>query len=317
MDQQDLNMAATAVTECLVVGVGGSPAPVIVSINTLRPRRIVYVASVTSRQTIRKDVEPNIGYALQDHETITLSDEQSLVSCVRDVLRELPGILAMWGISDKTVLCDFTGGTKVMSAALVLAMTHFGVRYTYVGGTSRTKNGLGVVENGKERLLRLENPWDMLAVPELAHAADLFNVCQFQAMRDIAEETARRMDIRKPFFEMLATVAEGYNLWDGFQYRQAHDRLRRAQNLLRNLGALADCAPLRSFLAGLSGNIAFLDRVQCDVQPYVAASGSARGIPRDTDAGQAFLLDLVANAKRRAASGRYDDAVARLYSAME
>jgi hypothetical protein len=50
MDQQDLNIAATAVTECLVVGWAASPAPVIVSINTLRPRRIVYVASVTSRQ---------------------------------------------------------------------------------------------------------------------------------------------------------------------------------------------------------------------------------------------------------------------------
>ncbi|QLA19342.1 TIGR02710 family CRISPR-associated CARF protein [Desulfolutivibrio sulfoxidireducens] len=317
MDQQDLNNTATSVNECLVLGVGGSPAPIIVSINTLRPRRIVYVASIVSRKTIREDVEPNIAYPLQDHEIITLSNEQSLVDCVRDILRELPGILSMWGIADRAVLCDFTGGTKVMSAALVLALTHFGVRYTYVGGTSRTKNGLGVVENGKEKLLHLENPWDMLAVPELAHAADLFNACQFQALRDIAVETSRRMNVRRPFFEMLATVAEAYNLWDGFQYRQAHDRLRRAECLLRSLGALADCPSLQAFLAGLCDNIVFLERVQRDVQPYLAASGSSRGIPRDAEAGQAFLLDLLANATRRADSGRHDDAVARLYSAME
>jgi hypothetical protein len=43
----------------------------------------------------------------------------------------------------------------------------------------------------------------MLAVPELAHAADLFNVCQFQAMRDIAEETARAWTSASRFFRML------------------------------------------------------------------------------------------------------------------
>ncbi len=317
MDIQQCGAASPFISDCLVLGVGGTAAPLIVSINSQKPRHIVYVASKGSRATIREGVEPFLDQLPQDHEIITLSDEQSLVDCVRDILRELPRILDMWGIADKAVLCDFTGGTKVMSAALVLALTHFGVRYAYVGGESRTKNGLGTVENGKERLLHLENPWDMLAVPELVHAADLFNACQFQALQDIARETARRMNIRRPFFEMLATVAEGYNLWDGFQYRQACDRLRRAENLLHSLGALADCLPLQRFLAGLRDNTVFLDTVQRDVQPYLASSGSARSVPRDADAGQAFLLDLVANALRRATSGRYDDAVARLYSAME
>ena len=317
MDIKEYNDPSQFLNDCLVLGVGGTAAPLVISINSLKPRHVIYVASIGSRKTIREAVEPLLTHRPLDYDIVTLTDEQSLVDCVRDVLRELPRLLAMWGIIDKGILCDFTGGTKVMSAALVLALTHFGVQYAYVGGTNRSKNGLGAVESGKEKLLRLENPWDMLAVPELAHAADLFNACQFQALQDIATETARRMNIRRPFFEMLSTVADGYNLWDGFQYKQAYDRLRRAESLLRNLGALADCPPLQRFLSGLCDNIGFLDRVQRDVQPYLKSSGSPRDILNDTDAGQNFLLDLIANAQRRANSGRYDDAVARLYSAFE
>jgi len=66
---------------------------------------------------------------------------------------------------DVRLVADITGGTKVMSSALTLVMMeHNHSRFAYVGGESRTKNGLGVVESGRETFMRQDNPWEVMAL---------------------------------------------------------------------------------------------------------------------------------------------------------
>ncbi|OQX91368.1 MAG: hypothetical protein B6D58_08485, partial [candidate division Zixibacteria bacterium 4484_95] len=50
------------------------------------------------------------------------------------------------------IVIDLTGGTKQMSAALALAATEQGLKVSYVGGEERTKDGLGTVVSGTEKI---------------------------------------------------------------------------------------------------------------------------------------------------------------------
>jgi len=76
-------------------------------------------------------------------------------------MRKINGLASNW-CPVPIFVADFTGGTKTMSVALALATVQAVGRYTYVGGTERTKDGPGMVVDGKERMLHQANPWDAL-----------------------------------------------------------------------------------------------------------------------------------------------------------
>jgi len=63
---------------------------------------------------------------------------------------KLPEILKKWKVEPNHLVVDYTGGTKTMSVALALATIDNSSLYTYIGGAERTKEGVGVVINGKD-----------------------------------------------------------------------------------------------------------------------------------------------------------------------
>ena len=75
---------------------------------------------------------------------------------------------------------------------LVLATIHKPVRYSYIGGRVRTKDGLGLVLDGSEALVQSPNPWDVLASDLRRRIARQFNRghCA-EAAETAAEATAR------------------------------------------------------------------------------------------------------------------------------
>lgn len=60
------------------------------------------------------------------------------------------------------VIVDYTGGTKVMALALVLATIKYGGDYAYINGTERSKDGVGIVVPGTEKVLFRSNPWNSI-----------------------------------------------------------------------------------------------------------------------------------------------------------
>uniref|UniRef100_A0A831UE25 TIGR02710 family CRISPR-associated protein n=1 Tax=Geobacter metallireducens TaxID=28232 RepID=A0A831UE25_GEOME len=300
----------------LLVSVGGSPAPVVYTINQHRPEYVIFFASRDSREKAVAEVLPNLDYRPRDHQFIVTPNEQDLEACARALLQELPKTLDVWRLGFDDLGADYTGGTKTMSAAVVLALSRRVESFSYVGGIERDKAGLGVVIDGREQMLYCRNPWDTMAVDTLREMALLFNRCRFQSVMDRAREAARRADARRPFFEAMAFVSEGFYCWDAFEYRNGMKQLKRGESMLRDLTAMVGDSPAKRFHGDVAECLSVLGKVVEELDALSVPMGG--GEARPAIDGRRLLADLVANAVRRAdVEHRYEDAVARLYSAIE
>ncbi len=291
-------------TKALLISVGGSAEPLIRSIDDKRPEYIIYFASRDSRQVVRQQVEPQLEHRPRDHEIVVTPDESNLLACVRELMRELPRMLALWNLDYPDFQGDYTGGTKTMSAALVLALLGRGASYSYVGGDLRTKKGLGTVESGHEVLLTLQNPWDVLAVNSLRDIALLFNNHHFRPAATLATDAAAKTEGLRPLFKALENMSLAYFHWDTFHYKPALQRLNSAHAAIEKMLVASAVDALEELRRSLATNILALEEL----------AEESRG----NAGGPATVRDIMANAIRRADDGHhYHDAVARLYSAIE
>ncbi len=290
----------------MVVSVGGTPDPILFSLNEQRPDYVVYFCSEGSRHLVNQDIRPGLCFRPQDDEVLTTESAERLVpayECARDGVRRC---LRMWRVAGPEMVVDYTGGTKNMSAALALATIDLGCGYSYVGGReegdgARTKGGLGVVLGGREKMFYPANPWEVLGVERLKEVALLFNRARYAPARERLESLAERVpEARRPLYRRLAQVVDGFDRWDRFDHKGAARALGQALGKLHeSIGLLDAESPERPFLEQ-------------------AQAASARLTDISQAHPRAYVADLVANAIRRAVlEEKYEDAVARLYAAVE
>ncbi len=282
----------------MVISVGGTPAPVIKSITEYRPEFVSFFASQDTCdyvQEIKKGVhEAKVSIKNE----ITLADDvNDLYHCFGKAEEAVKRVLSRGYRSDEVVV-DYTGGTKNMSVALSLSAITHGFSFSYVGGTERTKDGVGIVIDGKEKVCKSVNPWDFLAIDERKKISFLFNTNQFKAAKELADEVLRKSTKYKTVFKKLGFLIDGYYSWDLFRHGDAKGKFERARidDLLE-----VDDEPIKSFAkATLQLKPSYESLAQMQKQPD-----------------RLFILDIFSNAERRFEEGKIDDAVVRLYRLVE
>lgn len=292
-------------TQAMIVSLGGSPEPLIKTLTEQKPDSVCFLASQASVDLVGKIKEgaAKNGMSFQDYKVL-VEDINDLAHCYQKAL-----VCADWiatqGVPAAEVVVDYTGGTKTMTAALVLATVSREFRFSYVGGTLRTKGGLGIVVDGSEEVRLGPNPWELFAVQERQRLAQYFNSSQFAACRVLIQEITDRLSSEeKERFAVLKAVVEGYEAWEGFSHRRALRRLEEATAKLQHLEALRAAGNLSSLASGLSANVRFLRSLKEHTHDF-------------QELHPLLLPDLLANAKRRLAEGKFDDAAARLYRLVE
>jgi len=280
----------------LLISVGGSPGPVVHSINHHRPEYVVFFVSRESQEQVL-GILGKLEYQPRKIDQIVTPSAEDLGECFRALWRRLPEVLENWEVSGEDLVADYTGGTKTMSAAVVLATVELGVKYSYVGGIERDKGGLGVVIDGKERMLYLANPWDQLAVAEDRKIALYFNSARYSSALEVIKGLKKKVSQeRMPFYMLLEDLIAGYELWDKFRHKQAKNPLNKGLDRLR--AYVAGNPKMSELLRQVEENARFLEEV----------------LKRK----ELLVPDLLANARRRAElEAKYDDGVARLYRALE
>lgn len=130
-----------------------------------------------------------------------------------------------------------------------------------------------------------------------------FNLGRFAEARERAEKLCQVVPQEmKRIYQALADLIHGYELWDRFDIKRAHDYIFRSLDTLQSYIAGKE-EPLRKTLEQVQKNADFLKRL------LSSKDDEYRHLP---------LLDRIANADRRAKlASKYDDAVARLYSVLE
>ncbi len=285
--------------KAVLISVGGAPAPLIESLNRAQPDYVIAFASPQTKEQIAGILD-RLEFKPKGIDNIITPSAETLDDCYKAIMDHLPQKLDTWGISHHELIVDYTGGTKSMAASLVLATIELGCNYSYVGGVERDKAGVGVVIDGKEQMWYIQNPWTELAVVERKRVNLLFSKARYSTAHEMLEDICNKVpEMDRPLYEQWAKIVYGYELWDRFQHKQALTELERG---LRGLApAATNDQILQPQIKEIRSNVDFLSKL------------------KETQ-WKGFLLvyDLVANADRRAQlEGKYDDAVARLYRAME
>src|SRR4030042_3508628 len=148
----------------MIVSVGGTPAPIIFSLNKAKPEYICFFVSKETKRMIDGEILPGLDYKPRHHDWIVTPNGEQLSDCYSSINKKLPDLIEKWEIGPEDICVDYTGGTKTMSVGLALATIDKSCCYSYVGGDERSKGGVGVVINGKERMRLLENPRGGIAI---------------------------------------------------------------------------------------------------------------------------------------------------------
>lgn len=274
-----------------LVSIGGSPAPVLHVLRQHHPAHVWYFCSAGSRSKAEE-----IQAQLEWHPAprfIEVERFEELIPCYQELRRAVRAILEETKVPPAEVLVDYTGGTKTMSAALVLAAVEIFDRFSYVGGEQRDKAGLGIVQ-GNERVVSQINPWRELAVREVRRACDLWAGRDFDAVARVLQEAGPHA-LYPLRLQAFATLAQGMAARHRLDFGEAQRRFREALGRLRPM-----------FEGQADGPLQLAQEALAICQACAADKAS-----------DAFLRELLDNALRTAAQGRYEDAAARLYRAME
>jgi len=181
-------------------------------------------------------------------------------------------------------IADYTGGTKTMSAALVMAaLDHGGVKLQLVTGPRTNLRAVNVgesvtpaaVENSRfhRAFCSAVEPWTRFAYDDALERLSLIPVPVNAALRSKLQRAR--------------VISEAFVLWDRFQHCQAKETLGTFR------------AVLRKTIGPLLGDLDLLGKVGSPAHEILQ------------------IYDLWRNAQRCATQGRYDDAVARLYRLLE
>ena len=284
----------------MIVSLGGTPGPILFSLNKIKPEYICFFVSKETKKILDNEIRPNLRFNPIHYDWIVTPNAESLSESYSQLTEKLPDLLEKWEVDPREVCVDYTGGTKTMSVALALATIEQSCCYSYVGGDERSKDGVGVVVNGRERMWFLNNPWDEIAFKERKEVSILFNKARYTSAVEVLDKCITMVSREyKPFFSALKEMVIGYDLWDRFQHSEARTHLYKSREVLTALSS--EKQDLKPIVNNLEQNILFLETTLSGGKPSIH-----------------YFHDLLANAKRRAElENKFDDGVARLYRAIE
>lgn len=280
--------------------VGGSHQPIIRAIRQLKPDYICFFCTsgkagsdkqiigkgkiIKAKHGDEKATLPNIPVQLDlspaTYEVVEVPHDE-LEAAYLVMTETLRGFSAKH--ADAHLYADYTGGTKTMTAALVVAALEYNVELHAVIGR---RTDLERVADGTE--------WGFPAsVEQIQFEREMRQ--QLSAWRSFAYAQAGQglSQLRPPAkielkerFLLAKTLSDVFDAWDRFDHEKAWELLSACRN---SVGARY--ADYFKTLTALTGN-------------------NEKRVP-------AMLQDLLLNAERRAAQGRFDDAVARIYRLIE
>ena len=287
----------------MIVSLGGTVAPVIKSLEQYKPESIIFLVSHDSAVEASKILDSLEWKPEKQFEIV--DDPNQLIECYRKASNCMMRAEKS-GFDPDHILIDYTGGTKVMSSSLLMAGAGKPYRFSYVGGSRRSKNGLGVVQSGYERLYNEANPWIAFAEEERRQVATLFNRGRFFAVTEMADELLEKQlpyEILK-YFKFVRLVAFGLLRWDQFEHAKAKDLIKKGLVQLGEYLSVYPSEPLGHFHDQL---IEAVDRLESIIEKTNSLKV----------ADVVLISDLLNNARRKMADKRNDDAAARIYRALE
>jgi CRISPR-associated protein (TIGR02710 family) len=300
----------------LLVTVGGSPQPIFTAIDTLQPDRVIFFCSDGAkgskslvvgagkpckiRQNERLTLElPNIPTHLELNnfqeatDLVIIQNPDDLAECYQRVTEVINFLKQS---PNNQIVADYTSGTKSMSVALAMAITD-NQEMLYVT-TNTNRDNLTKVERGEatERVKTVEivvkRKIEQFLPPLLKQYNYTGAIAELKNLLQLELSAESRTQVRK-----INDYCHSFDDWDRFNHKEALQLIQPYMNQpkIRSLGMFLK--RIISSRAEIDEQFSSTENVKCH--------------------GYEIVEDLLLNAERRADQQRYDDAVGRLYRALE
>jgi CRISPR-associated protein (TIGR02710 family) len=153
------------------------------------------------------------------------------------------------------------------------------------------------VISGSEKIYSSLNPWDFLANDDFIRFCDFFDGYQFSSAVLVIDNILNKTTKYKLVFEVMRQIVDAYKLWDLFRHKESY----RVFNKI-NLKYLRDFEKynFNKVIDIIEKNIKFIEALH-DLKSVSIL----------------YIYDLISNADRRYEEGKIDDAILRLYRAVE
>lgn len=180
------------------------------------------------------------------------------------------------------IIIDYTSGTKTMTMSAAICSVLYRKELSLISG-KRGENGLVIRGTEKIETQNLYQVYDELIMEKVK---DFFNNHRFHAAQSILKDT---VDIknRGAYLKLI----KAYEAWDMFDHQGCRELLMDKE--LEQIPEIKETLSKNKKIIGILTN------------------------PKKKEKGRYMVADLLNNARRRGEEQKYDDAVARLYRAIE
>jgi len=284
----------------ITLGTGrGVESGIAKSIQVNNPDKLYFIATNESIATVEK-VEAVLGQKLTyEQPPYLLENPEDVEECWKTTTQLVRSLLQA-GYSPTQICIDFTSGTKAMSAGAVLAGVSMECgNLSYIGGGKRDSDGR--VISGTERVVIL-TPNEVFIDQRRRLIRDFFNAFQYDACLKLINEARMKIMAKELHDELdqLEKLVYAYSWWDKF------DHLKAAPYFQKLHGEID-----ARWHIDTSKSKEMVFKIARQLEKYAGSQEIKAKYSKE------ILADLLANADRRAHEGKYDDAVARLYRAVE
>lgn len=295
----------------LLLTVGGSCEPLVTSIKMHKPNFVFFLCS--DDQTFPKKTTGS--YITVDGEgyPCIIRDEEAKPSIVSQtnlkddqykkvIIPNIDGIFECYGASFNTIaearerfpqakiIADYTGGTKTMSAGMLLAALDDGEVDLYLVGGERLD--LNKVRSGSQMVMKC-NWMPLIWKRRFSSIESLFKEHDYNGCLELIEEAAKDVEIgsrEQKVISVYKSLSHCFLEWDRFNHEEA-------------------LTYLEPYASRYKQYVIILKRI---INTKLALAGDKKG---KTDLSPVY--DLLLNGKRRIKQRNYDDAAARLYRSLE
>jgi CRISPR-associated protein (TIGR02710 family) len=258
-------MAQDQPVAALAVALTHELAPAVYAINRLRPDCLCFVLPESAKPLVETEIQPRIDQMPRRWDWVLLSDAEHFPSCYQTIARSLPAMLRTWEIDPGALVVDVTGGTAAMTGALLLAVMPLTSRIVSLVAPEEGREGEAVALEGGERLWSSINPWDEAAEGLRGEGCELFNRGAFLSAAAVFRQIESRVSGgQKPLYRGLADLADGYDLWERFHYRQAWEKLKGAVKAIEMASLFGGPPGLKPALPAIKANAGFLEKLVLD-----------------------------------------------------
>lgn len=307
-----------------ILTVGETPYPLVHSILTLRPRKVLLIHTRESSECVR-DVTDGVKQHAKQTDAAVPAFEQREVGkveseAVYDAIREV------MGDSRTRAVVDITGGTKAMVGGAAQAAALLGADVVYVEAPpleetvrgQAKKKRLYRVHPGRERVRLLENPYKVFGDLDEQRALGLFEQHHYSAAAVILNRIAlTELGTAGNRYKLECLLASGYGYAEAMDFAPAASALEQAHVVAKKLRGLAGCPEwLDGGCLGIIGGQRALAQCLGDALPK-RASQSALPLLQHDAAFRALWSFIYNYALRRADVDQYDMAALATYRCLE